>query len=536
MSASSGNNGVKNLRAMFENKAGDQSTSPPSRGRSPNPSEFSNSSRPVSKVRASFVAVEKPGENGGPALIGLRRASEVSSMGGIQENAIVDNESMEKPSVTTDTDTALKDVTADEPESRLPVDSAPEEGGLGNILKGSAFVENTPSKPPANVTNLGHAVALGRLQQKTPLSSPSKPKNESNSATMVDKMQASKENKPGPPPNTTLKTTETAQPIKAPPTRQINSKIVPKSPIVTQPSPRTPTSPKMNIKGGPAKIRGVMGSAKEAQKAREAPKDTKDKQEKSQPPAPKVNTQAKSRPAPIAAKKEQTPASPKSVRSPTIAKPKPPTIPGKLPAAATATTASAAAKHDDAQRPATEPERKHDVKKTAPPTSRPPRASTSSTTGTLAKKASRASLTNGHQRPQSRVSTSRPDEGFLARMMRPTASSAQKAHDKVQPTSPPKTRGKTMLPPKTKPTTKQEQPPKMHLDTPKEPDTEDKENHDGRQQEQDQNTLPEVAPPSSSDTAKPDAMNADAETEAVVSEPAPSAEQDRVSGEAQEVY
>ncbi|EXJ64846.1 hypothetical protein A1O7_01184 [Cladophialophora yegresii CBS 114405] len=536
MSASSGNNGVKNLRAMFENKSGDQSTSPPSRGRSPNPSEFSNSSRPVSKVRASFVAVEKPGENGGPALLGLRRASEVSSMGGIQENAIVDNEGTEKPSVSSDTDTALKDVSANIPESTLPSDGAHEDGGLGKILKGSAFIENTPSKPPTNVTNLGHAVASGRLQQKAPLSSPSKPKNESNAAAMVDKMQASKENKPGPPPTTTLKTTETAQPIKAPPTRQINSKVVPKSPIVTQPSPRTPTSPKMNIRGGPAKIRGVIDSAKEAQKAREAPKEAKDEQEKSQPPASKVNTQAKSRPAPIAAKKEQTPASPKSVKSPTIVKPKPPTVPGKLPAAATATTASAAAKHDEAQHPTTEAERKHDMKKSAPPTSRPPRASTASTTATLAKKASRASLTNGHQRPHSRASTSKPDEGFLARMMRPTASSAQKAHERAQPSTPPKKGGKTMLPPKTKPTTKQEQPPKMHVDTPKEPETGDKENYGDRQQEQDQITLPEVGQPSSSDTTKPDAINADAKTEPIASEPAPQTEHDRVNGEAQKVY
>ncbi|KIW72617.1 hypothetical protein PV04_00800 [Phialophora macrospora] len=536
MSASSGNNGVKNLRAMFENKAGDQSTSPPSRGRSPNPSEFSNSSRPVSKVRASFVAVERPGENGGPTLLGLRRASEVSSMGGIQENAILDNEGTDKPPVTADTDTAPKDATPEIPDATPPVHDANQEGGLGKILKGSAFIENTPSKPPSDATNLGRAVASGQLQQKPPLSSPSKPKNESNAAAMVEKMQASKESKPEPPPTTTLKTTETAQPVKAPPTRQINPKAVPKSPIVTQPSPRTPTSPKLNIKGGPAKIRGVIESAKEAQKAREAAKENKDKHEKPQPPAPKATTQAKSRPAPIAAKKEQVPASPKSVRSPTIVKPKPPTIPGKLPAAATATTASAAAKHDDAQHLAIEPERKHDLKKTTTLTSRPPRASTASTTATLTKKTSRASLTNGHQRPQSRASTSKPDEGFLARMMRPTASSAQKVHDKLQPISPPKAKGKTMAPPKAKSTAKQEQPPKMHLDVSKVPETEDKENRDDRQQEQDQEALPEATQPSPVDTAKPDHVDADAETEPIASEPVAQAEQERVNGEAQEVY
>jgi hypothetical protein len=461
-------------------------------------------------------------------------------MGGIQENAILDNEGADKPSVTTDTDTAPKDVTPEVTEAIPAVHDTLQEGGLGNILKGSAFVENTPSKPPSDVTNLGRAVASGQLQQRPRPSSPSKPKSESNAAAMVGKMQASKASKPEPPPTTTLKTTETAQPVKAPPTRQINPKAVPKSPIVTQPSPRTPTSPKMYIKGGPAKVRGVIESAKEAQKAREAMKENKDKQEKSQPPAPKVTTQPKSRPAPIAAKKEQIPASPKSVRSPTIVKPKPPTIPGKLPAAATATTASAAAKHDDAQHSAAEPDRKHDLKKTTTLTSRPPRASISSTSATLTKKASRASLTNGHQRPQSRASTTKPDEGFLARMMRPTASSAQKAHDKLQPISPPKTKGKTMAPPKAKSTAKQEQPPKMHLDVPKEAETEDKANRDDLQQEQEQHqdTLPEVTQPSPFDTAKPEPTKAEAEAEAetIASEPVGQAEQERVNGEAQEVY
>ncbi|KAK7223901.1 hypothetical protein V2G26_011904 [Clonostachys chloroleuca] len=59
--------GVKNLRAMFENKGDDPS--PPDRGRSPGipGNSGSNSPRPLSKVRSSFVAIEKDG------VIGLRR-------------------------------------------------------------------------------------------------------------------------------------------------------------------------------------------------------------------------------------------------------------------------------------------------------------------------------------------------------------------------------------------------------------------------------------------------------------------------------
>ncbi|KAI9902932.1 hypothetical protein N3K66_002284 [Trichothecium roseum] len=52
---------VKNLRAMFEQKGDD--TSPPDRGRSPGP-HSSESPRPLSKVRTNFVAIEKDGRMG----------------------------------------------------------------------------------------------------------------------------------------------------------------------------------------------------------------------------------------------------------------------------------------------------------------------------------------------------------------------------------------------------------------------------------------------------------------------------------------
>ncbi|ORY70261.1 uncharacterized protein BCR38DRAFT_103206 [Pseudomassariella vexata] len=63
--------GVKNLRAMFEQRGSDNA--PEDRGRSPAPSNLSSnlslrgtptpsqSPRPLSKVRTAFVAVEKDG-------------------------------------------------------------------------------------------------------------------------------------------------------------------------------------------------------------------------------------------------------------------------------------------------------------------------------------------------------------------------------------------------------------------------------------------------------------------------------------------
>lgn len=48
---------------------------------------------------------------------------------------------------------------------------------------------------------------------------------------------------------------------------------------------------------------------------------------------------------------------------------------------------------------------------------------------------------NGQERPKSRMSIAggkAPDEGFLARMMRPTASSASKTHERVEVKTPPR--------------------------------------------------------------------------------------------------
>lgn len=505
---------------MFENKASDQSTSPPSRGRSPNPSEISNSSRPVSKVRTSFVAVERPGENGGAPILGLRKASEASSLGGIKENAIVDSGEMEEPPIASG-GTAKQDIIS-LPEKTAPERNAATEGGLGNILKGSAFVENTPSKPPSEPRKLGDVLTSGQAQEKIH-ELPSKPKDEAKAAAMVEKMNSSKS---GPPLSTTLRTTQTAEPVKAPPTRQITTKSAPKSPTAAKPSPKTPTSPMASIKGGPAKIKGVMESAKQAQKAREAANQSTRKTEMpamTQPSAPKVETDAKPKSALEPPKKERTPTSPKAVRSPNIIKPKSPPRPAKLPAAATATTASAAAK--DTHHSPTEPDRKSITKKPSTLSIRQPRVSTSSTTSTLAKKTSRASLTNGHDRPKSRASVSKPDEGFLARMMRPTASSAQKVHEKVQVNSPPR---KMPSNTKDKQPTKQKPPPKMQPEVLGEGGRQDQANG-----EHDESVLPEPRTPLPLEPVEEDSINADAERDPNSSEPAGTVE--HVNGDAQEI-
>ncbi|EXJ96452.1 hypothetical protein A1O1_01578 [Capronia coronata CBS 617.96] len=472
MSANSGSGGVRNLRAMFENKASDQSTSPPSRGRSPNPSELSNNSRPISKVRASFVAVERNGETAGAPILGLRRLnSELSSQGNPTENHTMDVGNFDNALV--ETQAPILADTTHEPENSQPTASDTVEGGLGSILKGSAFEEDTPAKDTSEARKLGEALSSGRPQGKI-AKSPSTPKDEAKAAEMVQKMEAGKRNKSGPPPTTLLQTTKSAQPVKPPATRQPTAKPVPKSPVTSRPSPKTQTSPMAHIRGGPAKIRGVMESAKAAQRAREVPQQDAVKSDKRKSDAHKLDTQSKPKPTTESVKKERTPTSPKAARSLGPVKPRSPTVPTKLPPVATASTAASAARSDAHHSP-TEPNyRKPVARKPSATAVRPPRASISSTTSTLAKKASRASLTNGHDRPQSRVSTSKADDGFLARMMRPTASSAQKVHEKVLINSPP--RSKVPSSHKAKDVTKHKPPPKMHLHPSKDHESENKEN------------------------------------------------------------
>ena len=118
----------------------------------------------------------------------------------------------------------------------------------------------------------------------------------------------------------------------------------------------------------------------------------------------------------------------------TKAKPRSPTRPVKLPSHLTAPTASSAAKHGDANPTASSTVRKP-APRPATNTSKPP---------PTRRDGPRQSLpgTSAARPSESRASTRAPDDGFLARMMRPTASSAsktaEKPNEKAEVKSPPK--------------------------------------------------------------------------------------------------
>ena len=136
-------------------------------------------------------------------------------------------------------------------------------------------------------------------------------------------------------------------------------------------------------------------------------------------PAPAISTTSK----PI---KKPSPTSPSAFVKPG---PKSPTRPVRLPGSATAPTAASAAKLDVASTASKVQER----------------ASSNSASTRLKPKSSRASLPAGsklaEKKSHSRLSTASskaPEGSFLERMMRPTASSASKAHEKAEGKIPPK--------------------------------------------------------------------------------------------------
>ncbi len=431
---SAGPAGVKNLRAMFENKNSDQSTSPPSRGRSPNGSISSANSRPVSKVRTSFVAVERPGEAGQPAQLGLRKQSDVSSMAEVREAAITENGGG-APS---------KSVTN---EAAAPSTNEP---GLGAILKGSPF-EGSPSQKSEQPSSATKTETPN--SQHTEKKSPEKPKMNGNTSKMtpaVDKTQPKEQSAP----KAEVDTDKTKKPTKPLPAALNTKAVAPKtkdsptmpkrSPVLQKKAQQSPTTPNghgpaIKPRGGVSKVQGVMQSANKAKDERAKAEQSKSERAKEgktaakdvKPPsvASKPTVASKAH----AQKQESTSAEPKQAKSPTT------TRPVKLPAAATKPTAASAARQDANY------ESEEAAQATAERVSRmvgAPRVANATTRASLAKKSSRASLANGDDRPKTRTSTvHKPaDEGFLARMTRPTAASAQKTHEKVQVSSPPRAR------------------------------------------------------------------------------------------------
>ncbi|EEQ29651.1 gamma-aminobutyric acid A receptor [Microsporum canis CBS 113480] len=353
--------GVRGLLAKFENNnVSNISTSPPSRGRSPAGSDHSSAARPLSKVRASFVAVERniPGSSGSP-LLGLKRVGEAGDYFGAPRSVAdemgspIDRNTTRTPVDSTSPrkwgtpqqQNSLDGVvsprkTSDSIVSNVEPDKTAVGGksksGLGVILKGSPFEDSSAPPSPAK----------GQQSKQTAKNKDDKPNGKPKAVTPAAS---------GTPTSTTAKS-----------------------------SSQRPVNNNTEKSTGHARTHGSML-------------------------APAASSTAKPNASP------------------------------SRPSSRNSTSASTAKAQALSRKPST-------LRPSAPRTTGTSKPSVpSATTTTVRKQGSRASLapqhTSSHDRPTSRASilSSRPvDDSSLARLIRPTASSANKRQEKLDITSPPR--------------------------------------------------------------------------------------------------
>ncbi|KAF5600339.1 hypothetical protein FPANT_2508 [Fusarium pseudoanthophilum] len=427
---------VKNLRAMFENK-GD--TSPPDRGRSSGASTPVQGSgtgnsgtespvRPLSKVRTSFVAIEKDGR------IGLRRdPSHESSVSRRRLSMDTDAESVstipDKPSASLeDAPRASKpffqEAIPESPRHQTDPPKTPTEQ-MGAVTdepsvnpdKKVDAEESSPSLLPAEPATAEPVAASPKKENKPPAAPAS-----ANGKTKVENTKEAKLPKETAP----AATVKASAPKKTTTTRP--STISTKAPNTKPPAKSPATRPTASATHKP--------EPKPAPKAAPAPK-------KETKPAPRTTPTA-TRPSATNTTKKPQPLKPTPSDAPFVKpKPKSPTKPVHLPASLMAPTASSGAKTGRQVPPSASSQ---NLSVPARPASRASATGAGVSTGKTVKRQpsnvgrSRPSLgpppkkTSDPAHPKKEAPV---DESFLARMMRPTQASAQKTSEKV-PTTPPK--------------------------------------------------------------------------------------------------
>ncbi|MCJ1343740.1 hypothetical protein MMC31_001936 [Peltigera leucophlebia] len=463
---------VNNLRAMFEQNH--ELTSPPSRGRSPVGSEIlrGENNRPISKVRTSFVSVERSGQMG-PSN-GVKKPIEdperkAGGEGGTEPKAATDpkvngNGVHESSSVTdkkaknradeekagagelradvsapdnSEAPAASADATLEKLEAETEVgtdrteildtkdegnglkapETAEQSQDLGEILKGAPFENEAGEKPNT-----------AKGQEATPLvgatAAPTK-------TGVPYPEQSNNRSKPGKPISQPKSTRPSAINTKKAPSQAPKAAATTASKEASNGPPKTPVSPTVAGRRPPLKtVAPGKPFTKPAVPSGEPKKDLTKR-------ASRISVGANV-PGPAKADKSATisdeNAKKPSIPSPPKTKPHPksPTRPVRLPAAAMATTASSAAKLGDSL-PIRSPSRAS-VANTSKATSVIGRTPSTNTR----KPSSRPSLPaqpapNQKPRPRTSMASMKAPEGsFLARMMRPTQSSASKTHDKVE--------------------------------------------------------------------------------------------------------
>ncbi|MCJ1414773.1 hypothetical protein MMC32_001101 [Xylographa parallela] len=535
---------------MFEAKG--ENTSPPSRGRSPVGSEGvpSTSSRPLSKVRTSFVTVERSGLLG--PVIGLRKMSdtgdEVPGVGtgadgdtsglnldhvtpGQQVETIGENSHSSRPNgihVSESTENLKRggmerNLNLDGPSSSLgPADylepealesqvTKPDINGTANLtpIIPEEITGDSAATPLNVIENLGHVLKGSSFEPEDSTAAQTLIPPESGTANKSPEVKHEKSITPGQKKIKALsngkapkssKSAADPQGLSTRPSAIVTKGVTPQGNKTSQaqssgnamksakPStPKTPITPGQNPSSktsSPRQPLGKTSSPRQALPGKSTSRVSTVISAKSPVTSvPKTlqeafvgigKTRYLSKPSTsnaITSKRVTSTSNVKEPHIPTSAAseakkpntasfslpkkptPKSPTQPARLPAAATAPTAASAAKlganssahlSNATSTIGSSTDRKSSTQKKDRPTAGPRVVPAASATLGLHKKSSRPSLPTGlhpTDRPKSRASTvgsKPPDEGFLARMMRPTASSASKAHEKIEPKSPPR--------------------------------------------------------------------------------------------------
>ncbi|KAK6422939.1 hypothetical protein LTR95_016608 [Oleoguttula sp. CCFEE 5521] len=453
MSAERNPSAVRNLRSLFENKQQDD-PSPSTRGRSPigrlGSSRDSNSS-PLSRVRASFVSVDRSGHMAVPAEQG--RDSSMStkreSGGTTEDGSVVGKDAMNgtpsKPSIFGNgTGTKANESAVDTPAAtpalkRTEVDIVSNSANAASKPNGLRKDHADQNESPTHLGRSGKtSETTGRATKPEQRLShvfvsgleDSPPARESKATPTLDK---SKTDEPAP---------RDAQPGAAQITSQqtasaVSAKAARSTPKPSSVSTKAPTNASASFKSPvPAGQPKSPLSAKQRSPKAEPARVIDRKASRSSLTAPTAASVAR---AASSEKRESLPHRPQDATA--KSRPREPTKTADVSSRLLAPTAASRARHEAETK----------AKPSAPAhKALPARPKPSSSSAKPTPRASHVAPVRPESRssqPSSRRPAAPPDGSFLDRMTRPTASSTSRVHDKVEVKSPPRKKGSA--PPKT---------------------------------------------------------------------------------------
>lgn len=410
MAALPASGGVRSLLAKFENSNNNSNNNPdvsPSRGRPSADSQDNATNRPLSKVRASFVSVERNGQ-GSPTPGALRRTE----------------------SYNTDVDSNQRSATVSPTGQRETASASPFSPSPHKIRTALAAFQGDKVE---SVTAKLASLAVKDNMQPPIVTEKSEAKPETVSETKPELLEPAIIEKAATR-QTPAASTKQAPPLKAIKKSASTMSIAKESSLNKNPAQSAATKEK---KPASTPTRSATTTTRPTAHS-DKPASTRTTAIRNSAPTPRA--ERSSTPSHEATRKPAVQPSPKTKPSS-----KSPTRPVRLPASLITPTAASAARTGTLARSQSHVNLRSSPKAELGKTlSRKP--------STLRPDTSRLANHTIPDRPRSRVSTTSSrapgEESFLARMMRPTASSASKMHDKVEPRSPPRLGKPVKLSPK----------------------------------------------------------------------------------------